>query len=237
MIAAIHTNLEKETPFDLCILDLMMPDMGGCDVAQKIRVQGPPIANIPLLAFSLPGTWQLIEYRECGFDGFLPKPVRRQKLLKMMKQYLLPEEIQPGEDKKKTAALYSPTNSNEVHILLAEDNPLNQKLVRSMLTKAGYQLDVVENGKEAVETYTCAPDKYDLILMDIQMPEMDGREAAQRIRDDGFAGIPIIAITAAIMKGDIEKYLQAGMNDFISKPIRQEVVLRTIEKWLNRKKR
>ena len=236
VIAAIQANLEKEKPFDLCILDLMMPDMGGCDVAQKIRGQGPPIANIPLLAFSLPGTRQLIEYRECGFNGFLPKPVRRQKLLKMMKQYLLLEKTQPREDKKKTAALYSPTNSNEVRILLAEDNPLNQKLVRSMLTKAGYQLDVVENGKEAVETYAGAPDKYDLILMDIQMPEMDGKEAAQRLRDDGFDGIPIIAITASIMKGDIEKYLQAGMNDFISKPIRQEVVLRTIEKWLNRKK-
>jgi len=236
VLAAIQENLEKQTPFDLCILDLTMPGMDGCEVAQQIRGQGPPLANIPLLAFSLPGTRQLIEYRECGFSDFLPKPVRRQKLLKLMKQYLLPEKTLPGEDKKKTAALYSPTNSPGAHILLAEDNPLNQKLARSMLTKAGYRLDVVDNGKEAFETYTGDPDKYDLILMDIQMPEMDGKEAARRIRDDGFDGIPIIAVTAAIMKDEIEKYLQAGMNDYISKPIRQEVVLKTIEKWLNRKK-
>jgi CheY-like chemotaxis protein len=236
VITAIQENLEKETPFDLCILDLMMPGMDGCDVSRQIRGQGPPISTIPLLAFSLPGARQLIEYRECGFNGFLPKPVRRQKLLKMMEQYLPREKTRTGEEKKEPPSLYSPSNSNEVHILLAEDNPLNRKLARFMLTKAGYQLDVVENGKEAVETYTAAPEKYDLILMDIQMPEMDGREAAQRIRANGFDRVPIIAMTAAAMKRDYEECIQAGMNDFISKPIRQEVVLRIIEKWLNRKK-
>ena len=236
VIAAIQENQEKETPIDLCILDLIMPGISGCDVARQIRSLGPPISNIPLLAFSLPGIRQLIEYRECGFNGFLPKPVRRQKLLKMMEQYLLREKTRPGEDKQKTTRPSSPTNPSELRILLAEDNPVNQKLARFMLTKAGYQLDVVENGKEAVEIFTAAPEKYDLILMDIQMPEMDGREAAQRIRDNGFDRVPIIAMTAAIMKGDYEKCLRAGMNDFIPKPIRQEVVLRKIEKWLNRKK-
>lgn len=236
VVAALRENLEKETPIDLCILDLTMPGMGGCDVAQQIRSLEPPLSTIPLLASSLPGTWQLIEYRECGFNGFLPKPVRRQKLLKMMQHHLLRENPPAGEDKKKTSRPYFTTNSGNVHILLVEDNPLNQKLATSLLTKAGYLLDVVENGKQAVETYSAAPEKYDLILMDIQMPTMDGREAARRIRDNGFDQVPIIAMTAGIMKRDYEKCIQAGMNDFISKPIRQEVVIKIIEKWLKRKK-
>ena len=120
------------------------------------------------------------------------------------------------------------------HILLAEDNPINRKLVKFMLSKAGYQLDIAEDGKQVVEKYISAPGKYDLILMDIQMPDLDGREAARQIRDKGFDGVPIIAITALSMKGDYEKCLQAGMNDYISKPIRQDIVFKVIEKWVKK---
>ena len=105
-------------------------------------------------------------------------------------------------------------------------------LVLSMLTKAGYRLDIVENGKEVVEKYISAPERYDLIFMDIQMPEMGGREAARMIRDKGFDNVPIIAMTAASMKGDHEKCLEAGMNDYIPKPIKREVVFKIIKKWV-----
>ena len=123
--------------------------------------------------------------------------------------------------------------SNQIEILLVEDNPVNRKLAMFMLTKAGYQLDIARNGKEAVEKYTSAPDKYDLVFMDIQMPEMDGREAAKKIRQmETDSSIPIIAMTAESMKGDEEKCLEAGMNDYISKPIRREIVFEMIEKWV-----
>ena len=101
-----------------------------------------------------------------------------------------------------------------------------------MLTKGGYRLDVVNNGKEAVDTFTNAPEKFDLIFMDINMPVMDGREAAQTIRNKGFTEVPIIAMTAHALKKDREACLQAGMNDYISKPIKREVVFNMVTKWV-----
>ncbi|MCP5049891.1 MAG: response regulator, partial [bacterium] len=116
-------------------------------------------------------------------------------------------------------------------ILLVEDNPINQKLANRLLTKAGYQVKVVNNGVEALSLYTAAPDQFDVIFMDVQMPEMDGIEATHVIRSKGFTEIPIIAMTAQAMKGDREKCLEAGMNDYISKPIKQEAVFAMVKKW------
>lgn len=121
------------------------------------------------------------------------------------------------------------------HILLAEDNPVNRKLARFMLTKGGYLLDTVTNGKQAVETYTAEPGKYDLIFMDINMPEMDGIEAAKNLRKKGFVDIPIIAMTAHALKEDREICLKAGMNDYIPKPIKQEIVFNMIQKWAHQR--
>ena len=101
-----------------------------------------------------------------------------------------------------------------------------------MLSKAGYTVQVAANGRLAVESYTQNPDQYDLILMDIQMPEMDGLEATRQIRQKGFTDIPIVAMTANAMKGDREKCLEAGMNDYISKPIKRELVFKILEERL-----
>jgi len=237
VIPTIQENLESETPFDLCILDIRMPGMSGYDVANQIRTLDPPISNLPLLALSSSTTKQSQKYRESGFDGFLPKPVQAQKLLRMIERLLLLNKTRGIEDKEKEGEMITQHSliedaKHSVYILLAEDNPVNRKLAMSMLTKAGYQLDVVENGKEAVEKYTSDPDRYDLILMDIQMPEMDGREAAKIIRDKGFKDVPIIAMTAENMKGDDEKCLEAGMNDYIPKPIKREVVFEIIKRWV-----
>ena len=121
---------------------------------------------------------------------------------------------------------------HSIRILLAEDNVLNRKLANFMLTKGGYQLDMVETGKEAVDRIAASPERYHLILMDIQMPEMDGREATRKIREMGFNDIPIVAMTAESMKGDYEKCIEAGMNDYIAKPIRRDLVFKTIKKWV-----
>jgi len=121
---------------------------------------------------------------------------------------------------------------HSVRILLAEDNPVNQKLAKLMLTKAGYQVEVTNNGQEAVDKFTSSPEDFDLIFMDIQMPEMDGMEATQTIRSKGFDTIPIVAMTAHAMKGDREMCLEAGMDDYITKPIKREIVFEILERWI-----
>ena len=231
VITTIQEHLERGTMFDLCIMDLVMPGLSGMEAAQRIRGLGPPISELPLLAFSSAAAWQ-VEYREFGFNEFLPKPVRPQKLLMMMERFLTPKKSPVEKVEKDIEKTNLP--GPPAYILLAEDNPINRKLVKFLLSKAGYQLDIAEDGKQVVEKYISAPGKYDLILMDIQMPVLDGREATRQIRDKGFDRVPIIAITALSMKGDYEKCLQAGMNDYISKPIRQDIFFNMIEKWVKR---
>jgi len=125
-----------------------------------------------------------------------------------------------------------PESRQPSRILLAEDNPVNQKLVQIMLTRAGHIITVVSNGQFAVETYIAAPDDFDVILMDIQMPVMDGHQATMQIRHHGFTDVPIIAMTANAMKGDRELCLEAGMNDYISKPVKRDAVLQILGKWI-----
>jgi CheY-like chemotaxis protein len=153
----------------------------------------------------------------------------------MAARLLVQTKISPGE-KEAPPLLTRHTLVEEakhsIRILLAEDNPINQKLARFMLNKAGYHLDIVTNGKEAVEAVTKNPDTYDIILMDVQMPVMDGIEATRLIKQQQKGkDIPIIAVTAEVMKGDKEKFLQAGMDDYISKPIKREVVFEMVKKW------
>lgn len=120
---------------------------------------------------------------------------------------------------------------HSINILLAEDNLINQKLARFMLEKSGYKVTVANNGEEAVNIYKSTPDKFNLILMDIQMPKLDGKKATGILRNEGFNNIPIIAMTAEVMKGDREKCIAAGMNDYIPKPIKREVIFKVIKKW------
>ena len=136
----------------------------------------------------------------------------------------------PGQGKIHTQYSVREDLKHSVRILLAEDNLVNQKLAKLMLGKAGYQVEVANNGAEAVDIYTADPDTFDLIFMDVQMPEMDGKEATQTIRKKGFHRVPIIAMTAHAMKGDREMCLEAGMNDYITKPIKREAVFSIIEK-------
>jgi len=124
--------------------------------------------------------------------------------------------------------------ASKIRILVAEDNPVNQKVAQAMLRKMGLRADVVANGKEAVNVLQIIP--YDLLLMDCQMPEMDGFEAARVIRQTGSKAlnprIPIIAMTAATMRGDREKCIQAGMSDFIAKPFQKNELAKMLARWL-----
>jgi len=165
----------------------------------------------------------------------LPKPIQSKKFLEMI-AYLL--GVQPGQRADgKTKKIVTQHSIDEhlkhsVSILLAEDNPVNQKLAETMLKRAGYAVDLAANGREAVDTFIASPQKYDLIFMDIQMPEMDGITAVEQIRSRGYDKIPIVAMTANAMQGDRETCLDAGMNDYVSKPIKREVVFEAIRKWV-----
>ena len=130
--------------------------------------------------------------------------------------------------------IISENDKRKIRILVVEDNPVNQKVAQAMLRKMGLRADVVANGQEAINALQMIT--YDLVLMDCQMPEMDGLEATRVIRLEGSKAlnprIPIIAMTAATMQGDREKCIQAGMNDFIAKPVQQRELAEIIDRWL-----
>ncbi len=235
-VSALQKAHQMGKPFDLCVIDAQMPNLDGCQLARRIRDLDHPVASVPLLAFSSTITRHSKLFRQSGFDGYLPKPVKKQKLYLMIGRLLgekTERDIEINEKKYPIITQHSLAEEakHSISILLAEDNPINRKLARYMLEKAGYRLNMVENGKEAVKIYTANPANYDLIFMDVQMPEMDGKEATRKIRELGFDEVPIIAMTAQTMKGDRERCLEAGMNDYISKPINREEVFKMVRKW------
>jgi CheY-like chemotaxis protein len=242
-------------PFDLCVIDIQMPVMTGYDIAQQIRSDPSPMAEIPLLAVSASIERDARRCMKAGFDGFLPKPVPRKKMLDMMETLLKGQALPDDKKERKqieTQHTIMEKAKRSVRILLAEDNPVNQKLAKTMLTKAGYKVEVANNGAEAVKKYIAHTDRYDLIFMDIQMPKLDGLKATEAIRQheekidaaqpsdqpkspNGSSvskrHIPIVAMTAHALKGDRKKCLSAGMDDYIPKPIRRDKVFEIAEKW------
>jgi two-component system sensor histidine kinase/response regulator len=246
----ILTVLQKEhksdARFDVAILDLQMPVTNGYDIAREIRKwerntskSDVVIGRLPLVALSSLMAKDALKCEEAGFDGFLSKPIRRNNLYMMLEGVLGKKSSDTQEERPKKQKIYTQYSLREdrkhsVRILLAEDNPVNQKLALIVLNKAGYQVEIVNNGKEAVERYAQSPEEFDLILMDIQMPELDGMKASRLIREKGFENVPIIAMTAHAMKGDREKCIDAGMNDYITKPIKREIVFEILGKWVLR---
>jgi PAS domain S-box-containing protein len=233
-IPAIVKHFKNKQPFDIAVMDIRMPGLTGYDLAKGVRQLEEPLSSLPLLAFSSSTLDRSGSLNASGFNGFLPKPIARDKLLKMIGRLLGEQDVVEKEEQKKeivTQHTLAEEIKHSIQILLVEDNPINQKLAGFILSKAGYRLTTAANGEEAVKLYTADPDKYHLILMDIQMPVMDGLEATQRIREKGFHNIPIIAMTAESMKGDMEKCINAGMNDYIAKPIRRDLLYKMVKKW------
>ena len=236
VIPMINAILAQDASIDMAIIDLDMPDLDGYKVAAAIRKSSPPISNLPLIALSSAMERDAKKCESVGFNGFLSKPVRREKLYQMMERILADscnDALQCSFDEShKIHTQYSVREDikHSIRILLAEDNPVNQKLATLMLKRAGYKVEVANNGLEAVEKYTSSPDEFDLIFMDVQMPNMDGMTATREIRAKGFDKVPIVAMTANAMKGDREKCLEAGMNDYLTKPIKREPVFEILEK-------
>jgi PAS domain S-box-containing protein len=227
-------------PFHFCIIDLNTPGIQGHELARQIRMTPAPLSRIPIIAISSRPRDNSVVPAQWGCDAFLTKPIRRDKLFKVLEEVCDPKRTEgmrhpdPSTHDPMGFSEIAVPHPSERKILLAEDNPVNQKLAKIMLTKAGYNVDVVGNGTEAVDMYVQAPGSYNLIFMDVQMPGMDGLEATRLLRQRGFHDVPIIAMTAHAVKGDQDMCIAAGMNDYLAKPIKKDMVLEKTRKWIGR---
>ncbi len=214
----------KAKAYDLAIVDMHMPDMDGAMLAQKVREAGH---KLPLVLFSSLGRK---EATDSIFNATLAKPLRQSQLFDTLVSLLAHEDTTkaaPTVAKPRMDAQMA--ERHPLRILLAEDNVVNQKLALRLLQQMGYRADVAGNGIEAVEC--CARQPYDVVLMDVQMPELDGLEATRRIvtRWPSPATRPrIVAMTANAMQGDREECLAAGMDDYVTKPIRVEALVQAL---------
>jgi len=226
-LAALEA-LKEGARFDLGILDMHMPEMDGLTLARQL-VQAN--ATWPLVLFSSLGR------REAGddaglFRAFLTKPLRQSQLFDTLMTLLAQEPVRrvaPAPEAARPALDAGLAQRHPLRILLAEDNAVNQKLALRLLQQMGYRADVASNGLEAIQCVERQP--YDLVLMDVQMPEMDGLEATRRIVARWAAGQRprIVAMTANAMQGDREECLAAGMDDYVTKPIRPDRLAQALE--------
>jgi signal transduction histidine kinase/CheY-like chemotaxis protein len=218
--------LAQGTAFDLVLSDMQMPEMDGNQLAATIRQQYP---QLPVILLSSAGDELSKDFKHL-FSAVLNKPVKLHILGKNILAGLGDQKKKQPEEKTLQQTLPGDFSLRcPMNILVAEDNLINQQVILHILTKLGYEPDMAENGLAAIKfTHEKA---YDLILMDMQMPEMDGIEATRVIRNAGAKQPVIIALTANTMQGDQEECLNAGMDDFLSKPIRLEDLIGKLEKW------
>jgi PAS domain S-box-containing protein len=226
-LTALQETASAGEPFALVLLDAHMPDMDGFALAREIQ-DTRELSGIPIVMLTSAGhTRDIARCRELGIHGYLMKPVKQSELLHGIVQALgstfwpIPVPVGPPQP--------PPTQEQPMRILLAEDNAVNQKLAIHLLAKHGHTVSVVENGLEAVSALESGV--FDVVLMDVQMPEMDGLEATGiiRQRENGTdRHIPIVAMTAHALRGDRERCLAAGMDDYVSKPIQARELWRAL---------
>jgi signal transduction histidine kinase/DNA-binding response OmpR family regulator len=229
-LAAIERATAARDPFRLILLDVCMPEMDGFELCQHIRERfGEADLTIMMLS-SASQTKHVARCRKLGVSTYLTKPIGQKQLKEAVLSAL------PGNSRHSATAIETgppPPVAEGLHILLAEDNRVNQELAKRLLEKWGHFVAVAENGHEVLAALE--KQSFDLILMDIQMPEMGGFEATGVIRENEKltgAHIPIIAMTAHAMKGDRERCLTAGMDDYVSKPIRFRELMQALEQSL-----
>ncbi|MFH0729836.1 MAG: response regulator [Pseudomonadota bacterium] len=223
------------SPFNVVLIDRRLKDMDGETLGLRIRSTAP-FREIPLVMLtSLGQRGDGSRLREIGFKGYLTKPVKHRALHDCLVAVLALSGpgAQPGGSPLVTRHSLREERKKNCRLLLAEDNAINRKLAMHLLSKFGYHTEAITNGKEAVAAME--KQAYDLVLMDVQMPEMDGFEATQIIRASSSVmtpGVPIIAMTAHAMKGDREKCLEMGMTDYVSKPISPAELAAVLERNL-----
>jgi signal transduction histidine kinase/DNA-binding response OmpR family regulator len=228
-LVALKTARKSGTPFPLALVDYMMPGMDGFELTERIR-RDPDLSETKVLILSSAG--QRGDAARCvnlGITGYLIKPVKQSDLLNAISGALCADTMEKVTPRLITRHTLRQTK-HKLNVLLAEDHPVNQKLAERLLQKMGHEVTIAATGKQAVDLHDTG--NFDLILMDVQMPEMDGFEATNLIREhEKTTGkrVPIIAMTAHAMKGDKERCLEAGMDGYISKPIDQRELFGTLE--------
>ena len=214
--------IQKGEPFDIAILDMPMPRMEGFVLAQEIRLLRDA-QPLPLVLFSSLGRRE-VGAESADFAGYLTKPLKQSQLFDALVSIITGEALKPKSARQAPAPVITGpemAQQNPLRILLVEDNLVNQRLALRLLQQMGYRADLAANGLEAIEAVN--RQQYDVVLMDVQMPEMDGLEATRRIRKaKSFIQPRIVAMTANAMQGDREMCLAAGMDDYINKPIRTD---------------
>ena len=215
-------------PFGLVILDWMLPGMNGLDAAERIRSREETRMLPIVLISAYAGKEEEARCAALGVNVFLPKPITASSMFDAI------VESQGAHVHATRRAFDAPLEREfDGHVLLAEDNEANQMVATEILTRLGVELDIANNGREAVELARAGRGKYSAVLMDVQMPEMDGLEATRAIRADAaLHDLPVLAMTANAMKADIDACFAAGMNDFITKPIERKALLQTLRRWL-----
>jgi len=238
-LAEMEKAFEANDPYKLLLLDFQLPGMDGFEVAERIK-ESPFGADVKIIMLTSAG--QRGDAKRCeesGILGYLLKPVKLSDLLDAVKMAL----GHPSGERGPVITRHLIREARKkLHILLAEDNIVNQKLAAKILEKRGYHVIVAPDGKKAVDAFE--KEHFDLILMDVQMPEMDGFEATAEIREKELelatrnsqpvTRIPIVAMTAHAMKGYRDKCLKAGMDDYISKPVKPEELFEVIKKVTSR---
>ena len=224
----IARAIEKNARYDLVLLDAQMPEMDGFQVAEAIAGE-PRFSETAVIMLTSAGQYgDVARSRRARVAAYMMKPVKQSELFDSMVSVL--GRIKAGEEPEETPSTFAVKTERPLRILLAEDNLVNQKLATSLLQKRGHSVVVVSNGRDAVEALETQD--FDVVLMDIQMPVMGGLEATQCIRDrEKQTGhhMPVIAMTAHAMKGDQEKCLEAGMDGYVSKPVRPSELFETVE--------
>jgi signal transduction histidine kinase/CheY-like chemotaxis protein len=233
-LAILKSRQESRDRTDAVILDWKMPDMDGLETADLIQKTLPQETVPALIMVTANDRDELAAMaKEHGIMAIVPKPISASSVLNALTK-VLNLGLEPKKAKKPTSQKADPAmvaHLKGARILLAEDNEVNQLVAKKLLKNAGFEVNIANNGLEAVEMVQA--ETYDLVLMDIQMPEMDGLTATKTIRAlPGFEELPIVAMTAHAMSGDRELSISAGMNDHVTKPINLSELFATLTRWI-----
>jgi CheY-like chemotaxis protein len=223
----MHRTAQRDDAFEVAIVDLMMPDMDGRAVAAGVRAD-ESLRDVKVILLTSAGK---SERPVPEVDAELVKPVRPSQLFDVL-QTLLADHPAHATHPESGPLIGADNDSQRARILVVDDNGANQKVALRMIERLGYRGDVAATGAQAETMLDNG--RYDAVLMDCQMPEVDGYEASRRIRHNERGGrrVPIIGMTADALSGERERCLAAGMDDYISKPVKLHVLAAVLERWL-----
>jgi signal transduction histidine kinase/PleD family two-component response regulator len=236
-LALLSRSVEEKRPFNIVLIDQVMPEMGGIALGRAIK-NDPLVKDTHCILMTCrTRSNDANKARKAGFSAYLTKPVKKSHLLRVLRSEFNGKFVAISDRSEKETAGAVPVSHRDTQgqcILVAEDNAINQKVAMHMLRKFGYTAQAAANGKEVL---ACLSRKtYDLILMDIQMPELDGIETTKIIRKSNeiHHQVPIIAMTANAVKGDADECIRAGMDDYIPKPVDADTVKQKVDYWIGR---